>query len=181
MPVRVSQLSIRISANFDYYRPLTIQYLSDSVKTEKGWKYSYRTLANGTLNSMEENTFKFRSTTVRKLKIIIHNDDNQPLSVEAIEAKGYEHQLIARFTDRATYYLTYGNQRAARPNYDIQRFSSSIPAALTPLELGEEVTLEKAKLPTAKPLFENQAWLWGIMLVIILLLGGFSVNMMRKK
>lgn len=180
LPVRVSHISINVSDTFDYYRPVTMKYLSDSFKTEQGWKYKYSTLTSRTLNSIEKNEFQFTSTTVQKLKIFIDNGDNRPLTIGTIEAKGYIHELVARFTDQATYFLTYGNKSATEPTYDIERFTANIPETLSALELGVELTIEKEKDEVTDPLFKNKTWLWGIMAVIILLLGWFSVKMIRK-
>ena len=95
--------------------------------------------------------------------------------------KGYIHQLIARFTDQATYFLTYGNHKAARPNYDIERFLDNIPETLTVLDLGDELKIEKEEVPLTDPLFKNKTWLWSIMTVVIILLGWVSVRMMRRE
>ena len=70
-PVPVCHLKISVKDMIDYYRPLTIKYLSDSVKTEQGWKYYYRTLTSGTLNSIEKNEFRFNSTILKRLRITI--------------------------------------------------------------------------------------------------------------
>ncbi|MDG1271549.1 MAG: DUF3999 family protein [Flavobacteriaceae bacterium] len=181
LPVRISRINIGIADSFDYYRPVTIKYLADSFKTERGWKYNYRTLTLGTLNSIEKNEFQFNSTTVQKLKIYIDNKDNQSLKIDKIEVKGYEHELVARFTDQVKYFLTYGNKSATKPNYDIGRFAENIPETLTALELGNELLIEKEEVVMTAPLFKNKAWLWAIMTVIILLLGWFSLMMVRKK
>ncbi|MHC1773929.1 MAG: DUF3999 family protein [Lentimicrobium sp.] len=181
MPVRASHIRIVVSDKFDYYRPLTIKYLSDSIHTEQGWKYIYSTLTSGTLNSIEKNEFKFSSTTVQKLKIVIQNQDNQPLTIDTIKVKGYVHELVTRFADQATYFLTYGDTKAERPHYDIDRFSGNIPVSLTSVEPGNEMTIEKEDIPVTDPLFKNKKWLWTILVVIILLLGWFSVRMIRKK
>ncbi|MBE0638274.1 MAG: DUF3999 family protein [Bacteroidales bacterium] len=180
LPVPVSHLKIDVKDSFDYYRPVTIKYLADSIKTEQGWKYYYRTLTTETLNSMEKVEFKFNSTTLQKLKIIIHNQNNQPLTIDTIHVKGYVHELLVRFTEKATYFMTYGNKTAAKPYYDIDRFSDDIPMNLTTLELGDELKTEKEEIPLADPLFKNKTWLWAIMTIIILLLGWFSVKMIRK-
>lgn len=180
MPVPVSHLKVDIKDTFDYYRPFTIKYLTDSIKTEQGWKYNYNTLTSGTLNSIEKNEFKFSSTTVQRLKIFIHNQDNQPLTIDTLQVKGYVHELLARFTEEATYFLTYGNKAAARPHYDIDRFTDKVSVTLTALDLGNELTIEKEEVPVTDPLFKNKTWLWTIMTVIILLLGWFSVKMIRK-
>lgn len=180
MPVSVSYLKIDVKDSFDYYRPVTIKYLTDSIKTEKGWNYNYSTLISGTLNSIEKNEFKFSSTIVQRLKIFIHNQDNQPLTIDTIQVKGYLHELITRFTEQATYFLTYGNKTAERPHYDIDRFTDKVPVILTTLELGKELTMEKDETHLTEPLFKNKTWLWTIMSLIILLLGWFSVKMIRK-
>jgi len=180
VPVAVSHLKINISDKVDYYRPITIMYLSDSVKTEKGWKYSYSKLTSGTLNSMEENEFKFKCTTLKNLKIIIYNQDNQALSIDSIQVKGYIHEIVARFTEPANYFLTYGNEKAVKASYDIERFTDKIPDTLKALDLGIEQKIGKEKEAAGDPLFENENWLWLVMTVIIGLLGWFSLKMMRK-
>lgn len=181
MPVPISYLRINIKDSFDYYRPITIKYLNDSTKTEHGWKYNYNTLASGILNSVEKNEFKFSSKTVQKLKILIHNQDNQPLTIDSLNVMGYEHEILARFTDQATYFLTYGNKIAARPNYDIDRFTDKVPLTLTTLEIGNELIIEKEQISETVPLFKNKTWLWGIISLTILVLGWFTTKMMRKE
>lgn len=181
LAVPVSNINIGIMDTFDYYRPITIKYLSDSLETEQGWKYNYSTLASGTLNSIDENEFKFNSTTLQKLKIIIRNQDNQALTLDSIKTKGYVHKLVARFTEPATYFLTYGNNNASKPKYDIKQFEDKIPETLTTLDLGNEQSIEKPKFSKTDPLFKNKTWLWTVMTAIILLLGWFSAKMIRKK
>lgn len=178
--VAVSSLQIKVKDTFDYYRPISIQYVSDSVKTEQGWNYIYETLSSGTLSSVEKNEFKFESTILKKLKISISNQDNEPLNIETIAVKGYVHELLVRFTEPAAYFLTYGNIKATKPSYDIERFDSKIPDTLTVLTLGNEQKIDK-KDTTKAPLFKNKIWLWLLMGIIILVLGWFSVKMMGKK
>src|SRR5690606_39880230 len=151
MPVPISYLKININESFDYYRPITIKYLNDSTKTEQGWKYNYNTLASGTLNSVEKNEFKCSSKTVQKLKILIHNQDNQPLTIDTINVMGYEHEILARFTDQATYFLTYGKKIAARPTYDVDRFADKSPLTLTKLERGNKMIIENTHVHAPAP------------------------------
>lgn len=180
-PVRVSEIKIGVADSFDYYRPIRIKTLTDSVKTEQGWKYSYTTLTTGMLNSIEEKRFDFRSITAQKLKITIDNYDNEPLTIDTIAVRGSIHELVARFTQPAAWFLTYGNKSAAKPRYDIRRFTDNIPKTSTALELGREQVIEKAEVPLREPLFKNKAWLWAVMVVIIALLGWFSLGMIRKR
>ena len=181
IPVPIAFLKLSVIDKIDYYRPLSIQYLSDSVKTEKGWKYNYITLASGTLSSLEDNEYKFNQQITDKLKIIIQNHDNQPLNIEAVTVKGYVHELVARLNKPAEYYLVYGNKKAYKPNYDIINFQQKIPQELSELTIGQEEPLKKSEFPLIGPLFQNQIWLWAIMIIIILVLGWFSVRMLKSK
>ena len=180
-PAPVNSIKIDVKNRFDYYRPITISYLADSVKTEQGWKFRYQPLTSGTLNSMEKNEFVFNSTILQKLKISIHNQDNEPLTIDKLTVKGYVHELVVRFTEPATYYLTYGNKQAVKPNYDIERFTSKVPDKLTALNLGKEQLIGKKEVLLNEPLFKNKNWLWALILVLIGVLGWFSVKMIKTK
>ena len=180
-PVPVCKLKIYAKNKFDYYRNVTIQELSDSFKTQQGWKYNYSNLISGTINSIENNGFGFNSTILKKLKIIIENQDNEPLQIDSVLVEGYIHELVARFTEPAKYYLTYGNNESTKPEYDIAHFKENIPATLNTLTMGEEVRIEKKPAKTFEPLFKNKLWLWAIMSIIIILLGWFSFKMMKQK
>ena len=180
-PVPVCKLKIYAKNKFDYYRTVTIQELSDSFKTQQGWKYNYSNLISGTINSIENNGFGFNSTILKKLKIIIENQDNEPLQIDSVLVEGYIHELVARFTEPAKYYLTYGNNESTKPEYDIAHFKENIPATLNTLTMGEEVRIEKKHAKTFEPLFKNKLWLWAIMSIIIILLGWFSFKMMKQK
>jgi hypothetical protein len=181
LPVRVSHVKIRVADGIDYYRTVIIKCLTDSIKTEQGWKYNYNTLTSGTLNSIEKNEFNFSSSTIQRLKIFIHHHDNQPLNIDTIQVKGYVHELVVRFTEQAEYFLTYGNKRTGKPHYDIDRFIDKIPQKLAALKLGDELPIKKEKISVTEPLFKNKTWLWAIMAIIIFLLGWFTIKMLRKK
>lgn len=180
--VPISRIKIAVLDTIDYYRPLSIQYLTDSVETAKGWKYNYLTLGSGILNSLGDNEFKLDGNTiVKKLKILIHNQDNRPLSIGKIEVEGYVYELVARFTEKASYRLVYGNKRIGKPHYDIGRFRDKIPTKMTALSLGAPLQIAAEEQVSVVPLFENKTWLWAIMLAIILLLGWFSLRMINSK
>ncbi len=177
----ISYLKIEVADSLEYYRPITIQFISDSIETEKGWRYNYATLSSGILNSATENEFTFESAFSKKLLVQIHNYDNLPLEIERIEAKGYQHKLTMRLSKAANYFLVYGNKKARKPRYDIEQAVLNIPANPGRLSLGKEVQILKEKSADKEPLFKNKVWLWMLMGVIILLLGWFSIRMIRAK
>jgi hypothetical protein len=180
LKVPVSVLKINVSDSVDYYRPFEIKYLVDSTKTELGWRLNYVNLTSGILNSLEDNSFKFSVITAQKFKIVIKNNDNLPLKIASIEIQGYVHQLVVRFTEPAFYFLTYGSWVASSPRYDIEHFKDKIPDDLPAVELGTEQVIEKEEKLPVEPLFKNKVWLWAIIILITVVLGWYSIKMMRN-
>jgi hypothetical protein len=180
MPLPVCYLKIFIPETVDYYRHVEIKYLTDSVKTEHGWRYFYQNLFSGVLNSLEQNEFQFDSNIAQKLKVIIHNQDNAPLRIDSVQVKGFVHELHARFTANADYFLVYDNIHAYSPQYDIARFAANIPDTLTPLVLGKEIAVGKIMPSPKEPLFKNMLWLWIVIGLIIVILGWFSLKMIKS-
>ena len=180
MPLPATFLRINVADTFDFYRPLSIQYLRDSVETQNGWRYRFATLSTGTLSSLEKREFRFEGAISRQWRIVVYNDDNMPLNFGKMELKGYEHTLTLRVTTPADYFLVYGRRNAVKPLYDIDRFEDNIPARLTALSLGPEEDIRQEEAAARQPLFANKNWLWGIMGIVILALGWFTVRMMRK-
>jgi hypothetical protein len=152
----INLLELSVDDKIDYYRPITIQYLADSIKTDKGYHYNYRTMATRTLSSIEENSFQLPGNAAQKLRIIISNNDNQPLKFSNIKLKGYLHSLTTRFTEPATYFLVYGKTNDKAPNYDLAKTSISYPENISGLQFGDATNIPKPTIKTTTPLFENQ-------------------------
>lgn len=180
-PAPVSYLSLNAQNSFDFYRSIKIEYATDSFKTDKGIQYNYANLYEGTISSLEKPEFSFSNTIAAKLKITVQNNDNKPLNLSGLELKGNIYELIARFDDpKLDYALYYGNEKAIKPNYEIEKFESKIPANLTAISTGKEEKNPMYSIITEKPIFENKAWLWVLMAGIIALLGWFSFKMLRN-
>ncbi|NER19104.1 DUF3999 family protein [Spongiivirga citrea] len=177
--VPISQLTFKVNETFDYYRPMKIEYLKDSTETEKGWRYFYQTLGQTTLSSVEDISFGFRSTITNKIRITVENGSNVPLTFNDFKVTGYDHELVARFTTPASYFLAYGNEKAYAPRYDITSFTNKIPTQLNALTLGDEILIKKDATSTS-PLFENKLWMWALMILIIAVMGWFTFKMLGK-
>jgi Protein of unknown function (DUF3999) len=175
----VSSVSISTDNSVDFYRPMSIEVVRDSVKTEKGWVYSYDQVYSGYVTSLKETNFQFPFTPAGKIRIIINNADNPPVTVKTISVSGTEVALISQFKTGDNF-LFYGNNSMSFPSYDVVHFQDKIPSTLPTLSLGPEENLLN---PSSKgnSIFENKLWLWGIMGVIILLLGYFTLKMMKAK
>ena len=176
----VSQLAFEIRDAVDYYRPITISYLSDSSETSKGMTYHFTTLTQTTLHSLDDNLLNFESVKLDRLKLIIHNNDNPPLDIANVLVKGYQYELAARFTQPAEYFLVYGNPTASAPQYDLEVFADKVPIERPQLTLGTEIQMAEVSEKVVTPLFSNRLWLYGIMAIVMVLLVGFSIQMLRK-
>ena len=175
----VSSVKITVKDRNDYYRYVRIETASDSIKTQNKWDYIYYTVYSGVLSSFEEQKLNFESVFAKKIKIIVNNNDNEPLQYGNIEVKGNVFELTARFDKEADYFLVYGNKNSVLPKYDLENFNDKIPSALSYLSLGNEAPILRDQ-SVSSPIFENKLWLWLIMFVIILLIGWFSLSMIRK-
>ncbi|WP_324372529.1 DUF3999 family protein [Pedobacter sp.] len=179
--VPVSYLKINAQSDFDFYRAVKIEYATDSFKTDKGIQYNYSDLYEGTITSLEKPEFSFNNTIASRLRITIQNNDNKPLRISLLELKGNIYELIARFDDQKyVYALYYGNPDVPAPSYDIEKFEQKIPGDLSAVAVGEQQNNPAYTVRTETPLFENKAWLWGLMAVIIVLLGWFSFKMLKN-
>lgn len=177
-PVPVSAIKVAIAEDYDYYRPITIQYAIDSIKTPKGWKSVYQYFGNGVLSSSKENEFLLPSKITNQIRVSIHNADNPPLTIANTIISGIPYLLAARFVEPANYFLVSGNQKAPRPTYDLKHYMDKIPNNIQSLVVGP-VQKMPAATPTA-PLFTNKAWLWAVMVLIIVILGGFTLKMLQN-
>lgn len=181
--VPVHRIKVNTANDFDYYRPVEVEYVSDSIKTEKGWKYNYSLLGHSVLSSLEDDEIEFLGSVAKHIRITIDNHDNQPLSIENVEIRGYVHELVARFTDPADYFLVYGGSELKVANYDIDYFTDKIPDTLSLVTAGEEVFMgdNSADDKADEPMMTSRWWLWGLMIIVILVLGWFTLKMMRAE
>lgn len=180
-PVPLSYLKLNAQSDFDFYRPIKIEYATDSFKTDKGMQYNYAPLFEGTISSLEKSEFNFQNTIASKLKITIQNNDNKPLRLNGLALKGNLYEIIARFDNPTlTYALYYGNENVTAPSYEIEKFENEIPSILTAVTIGNQKENPAYSIKIEKPLFENKTWLWALMAVIIALLGWFSYKMLKN-
>lgn len=175
----VSQVIFKVKNENDYYRPVTIEGAIDSFKTEKGWKYKYRVLHQGIISSLNKNSYDFDSYILKKLKITVYNFDSQPLQYRGITLKCPNYRLITRLEEIQNHFFVYGNENSNKPAYDITYFKDKIPKKVNKLIVSEAEHFPNVSQDKA-PLFKNKWWLWASMIVVILLLGTFTLKMLRE-
>lgn len=176
------ELGIEVKNDWDFYRRISIHSLPESFKTKDRNQDQYPSFKNTILNSWDNNLiYLSRNRKIQHLKIIIYNEDNMPLDVEKISVKSPVYSLAFRLPEKADCILFYGNDKATMPNYDLTHFKDKIPDNLENVVLGNEINLASLKDSLPKPKkIPNKYWLWLLLGFTILLLGGFSIKMLRS-
>ena len=178
----VYAVSINTNNRIDYNRNVTVEYLQDGVKTEKGIIKHYSYFSSGIFSSKRPtdlalggNDLKF----VKDFRITIDNKDNQPLEINSVTLKTLSLNVLFSIDDYdRDYYLYYGNKSSSKPSYDAY-YSNNVEKNI--VSLSDEIQIKKEEEIQQKSLFENKLWLWGIMILIIGILGYFSIKMISKK
>ena len=104
----------------------------------------------------------YQETANRYLRIVIHDEDNPPLDVRGVEVWGVQRRLLFLAAPGKSYRLHYGNEKATRPSYDVERVfiyleTESPPrAALGPQS---DNPLFEEEPPPPVPLTERTPWL----------------------
>jgi hypothetical protein len=176
----IVQLNVETEETNDYYRSFRLERLIDSTKSPKGWERYYETISDGFLTSIDKNEFHFSNILASKLRLVISNADNAPITIKSISLYSPKVELIARLKPSNTTFLYYGNKNIGAPSYDLVVFKEKIPTSAPSVSLLAEEKLTKEKEPVSA-LIENKIWLWLVMAAIIGLLGFFTLKMMKGK
>ncbi len=175
----VSRIILRVNHDRDYHRRLSILRLRSTIQTEKGPWEDWETVSSSVLSSVEPSTFTFATLQTRKLRMEIANRDDQPLDVQGEVVLAVRSELVAELRPGRRYLLAYGNPLAVSPEYDLAYFADRIPKRVERVAMGDEMSMAEAR-EKASALFENQVWLWVAILAIILILGVFSIRLLKK-
>lgn len=135
--------------------------------------YNYMPLLSWSSASMPE---------TNKLVVDIENQDDRPLKDISVEVFTNTQTMKLKLEKGGRYVLAYGKDKDKAPVYDMAYFSGHLPARLREARLeGELKHAGPAAAPQAKePLFKSAAWIWGLMIVSILVIGAFAVSLLRQ-
>lgn len=153
----------------------------DNRRKEQWFYYQDYYLVSNAYNYMPVDELASGRFFANKLRVVIDNLDDQPLRTIDLKLYTQTEVLRLKLEKDKHYVLAYGNDKASAPGYDIEHFKAQIPATLSEVGLGDEQALPKQlPLPPKEPLFKSNWWIWGLMLVSILLIGLFAVSMLRQ-
>ncbi|HRJ30491.1 MAG TPA: hypothetical protein PLG85_12040, partial [Cyclobacteriaceae bacterium] len=175
----VNTLALSVSHTTDYYRTYSLAYALDSIKTEKGWIQNYSTVKQGYLTSLDSNKISFETLITHELKLTIYNQDNPALTINNLELSGPKIEIIAKLSPQQNIFLYYGNTKLSPPRYDLIHFEDRIPQSIKTIGLLKEENLESPQ--QEKALFTKKFWLWTILIVVIGIMGYFTLQMLSRK
>ncbi|MBX2894431.1 MAG: DUF3999 family protein [Cyclobacteriaceae bacterium] len=179
-PVLLSRLSIEPAPAQQFYRSIQIDWLADSITSEKGVHYNYQTLYTGVISSFQQDTIQFTPQVVHKVRITIYNQDNPPIQVTKVTGWTPQVTLVTRLQPGA-YSLKYGTANVFHPNYDIDHFIKDIPDTVPELQLSSELKSQQNTVDEPNPWFKNKIWMWAAIGIIVAILGFFTMRMMREQ
>lgn len=132
------------------------------------------------------NEFHLYGHRVKHLCLHIGNEDDQPLTVNAIHPIQIRQYLIAYLEEGKSYYIKYGNDSISFPRYDVRYKADQLATSKLAiigtgkreaLPLGQTLSPDPAK-PSS--IFESKATIWIAMIIVVLILGWMSVRMLRE-
>jgi hypothetical protein len=178
--VPIDWLEARIKTDFDYYRPCAVYYHQGESLPEREGLRSYTRAASDVLCSAKLSGIGWEDPHIAKYwRLVVDNFDNEALDFDSVRCSGPEHSLVARFTSKADYFLYYGRDRMEAPIYDLSYFTDKIPEELKRLVPGAEEALILPEIPE-EPFLKSRWWLWSLIALVVLMLGGFTLRMLKS-
>jgi Protein of unknown function (DUF3999) len=177
---RINYLTIKTNSTADFYRNMNVYASSGTYRTAKGEEENWYLMNTSVFSSKENNPIFCNNESTKKIKIEIINYDNEPIEINEVKAYSEQCQLIANLPISENMYLVYGKANGAAPVYDIEHFREKIPTGLVAVAYGKEVVKIQA-IKKSTQLIENKKWLWIVVGAIILIIGYFSLRMLKKE
>ncbi|MVN90472.1 DUF3999 family protein [Mucilaginibacter aquatilis] len=169
-PYRVDKLNLKFEGAKYYNRRVQVYSITGRIRE---WI--------GELNLSAANTgdllFVAKS---RKLELVIYNEDNPALTLQAVKAYQLQQSIVAYLEKGVKYTLLAGNPNAVAPRYDLQYFTDSIDHVL-PAVGYSDITPYGSINSTKKPESTIPVWIiWvaGAAALLILLL--LTLKMTRE-
>ncbi|HSK14065.1 MAG TPA: DUF3999 family protein [Phnomibacter sp.] len=174
----VSRLQVHIADPVEFIRPLQMQKPLDMPYAPNREK-EYITITTDMLSSFEKNIFYIPETLTDELRLVVDHNDNVPIRIDSVTLYTEPEEIWARLPDAGEYMLVYGDRSLIAPQYDILAIiENKRPLPYTKMTLGDEVPFNA--LRAEGRWWEKGVYLYSLMGAVILLLGWFSLKMMRK-
>ncbi|MDB5287138.1 MAG: hypothetical protein JWR05_2087 [Mucilaginibacter sp.] len=167
----VNKIHLTVAGAKYYRRSVSIYAISGK---------QHNLISDTLLSSAGTNNF-FITTKAKIIELIIANDDNPPLSINAIDVFSLNQSVIGYLTKDQSYNLVFGDPLSKSPNYDLKFFADSLDRNLTLLNSGTVVAnpLYQADKNKTDPQFP--AWLIWVAIALVLAILALLTHKMTKE
>ena len=129
----LTRLTIETPAR-NFQRDATVM-APDWIRGQKSW----RTIARRQLTRVDlpgyardDRTIEFDETRAPELRLILRNQDNPPLDLAGIQARGPVYRLLWLADPGAAYQIAFGQDRVEAPSYDTHAIRTALEQGLAP-------------------------------------------------
>jgi hypothetical protein len=176
----VDKLQFYISGETFFHREAVL-YEKLTRTTKKGKTETYLSfLKHLELTSTHESTLALDGSKVKDLVLEIENNDNPPLTFDAIEASQMNRYLTAWMEKNKAYSLKVGTSDMAAPVYDLSFFQRDIPENPEVLYVyalsAIKPRINRAEAPT---IFKDKRFIWAVIIVVGAILAFMSYRMIE--
>lgn len=179
MPVSVFLFELAETEAFK--RSFSIEYVTDSTNNNGAKQYIYSILSAAALSSTTSALFFTNEVFAKSFRIIIENNDNAALNIQAVKPGGFGYELLVRVGKPGNYWMSYGDKSVTAPQYDIAAFVPASTDSFYTAAAGEETAVVIITPYNNKSFWSSPTFLWMLMGLIILLLGWFALSMIRNR
>ncbi len=173
-PYEFSKMELTVSGPDLYQRSAFIGNFNESNN-----RVFFDTYQSYDLSSARPAVWETGKLKLDELVIVIENLDNKPLKIEEIKFFQLNKYLIAKLNKDETYFVKAGDESLHHPEYDLKYFSDSIPDSIAVLHTTGFSIQDEAKSPVSN-IFFTKTVLWVVISVVILLLGFFSIRLIKE-
>ncbi len=118
-------------------------------------------------------------------RIVIQNEDNPPLAITGVAARGNVYRVVFLAAAKESYRLCYGSEEADPPRYDVAAVLAPLrqSGAASEARLGAEIAnlaVAAASAPTWRGLVNNALFLGGAIVVLVVVLGWALYHAARR-
>ena len=176
----VDKLQFYISGETFYHREAVL-YEKLTRTTKKGKLETYLSfLKHLELTSTHESTLALDGGKVKDLVLVVENNDNPPLTFDAIEASQMNRYLTAWMEKNKAYSLKIGDNEMIAPVYDLSFFQRDIPENPEMLYVYELTGIKpKIKRAEAPTIFKDKRFIWAAIIIVGAILAFMSYRMIE--
>lgn len=152
-----SRLELRVD-DMNFYRNVTVEHGSDSKSWETLNKDAEVFAYDVPKFNGQDLIVPYGETTSRYLRIVVHNQNDQPLDIQGVEVRGIKRRLMFFAAYPEPYKLYFGNPDAKLASYDIERLVRYLETeTLQQAYLGPQLT--NPYFTDDSPVSERYPWL----------------------